>query len=115
MNNKPLTFICIFIRRLFSLLTWQGLFECADIEQILLEAQNRWLRPPEICEILRNYQKFRIAPEPPNKPPSKTHYLEISSYILCTFSDYTLLLFLLKDLTYVMNSMTPQCKTLPWK
>lgn len=85
MNNKPLTFICRFIRRLFSLLTWQGLFECADIEQILLEAQNRWLRPPEICEILRNYQKFRIAPEPPNKPPSKTHYLEISSYILVYF------------------------------
>lgn len=42
----------------------------ADIEQILLEAQHRWLRPAEICEILKNYQKFRIAPEPPNRPPS---------------------------------------------
>ncbi|CDP01461.1 unnamed protein product [Coffea canephora] len=41
-----------------------------DIEQILVEAQHRWLRPAEICEILRNYQKFRIAPEPPNRPPS---------------------------------------------
>ncbi|KAK3020968.1 hypothetical protein RJ639_046955 [Escallonia herrerae] len=43
----------------------------ADIEQILLEAQHRWLRPAEICEILRNYQKFRIAPEPANRPPSR--------------------------------------------
>ncbi|RWR89892.1 calmodulin-binding transcription activator 3-like protein isoform X1 [Cinnamomum micranthum f. kanehirae] len=46
-----------------------------DIEQILLEAQSRWLRPPEICEILRNYHKFRIAPEPPNKPPSGSLFL----------------------------------------
>lgn len=44
----------------------------ADIEQILSEAQNRWLRPAEICEILRNYNKFRIAPEPAFKPPSTT-------------------------------------------
>lgn len=44
----------------------------ADIEQILSEAQNRWLRPAEICEILRNYNKFRIAPEPAYKPPSMT-------------------------------------------
>ncbi|URE12284.1 IQ calmodulin-binding motif [Musa troglodytarum] len=46
-----------------------------DIEQILLEAQHRWLRPAEICEILRNYQKFHIAPEPPNKPPSGSLFL----------------------------------------
>eukprot|EP00268_Persea_americana_P026976 TRINITY_DN264_c0_g2_i1.p1 TRINITY_DN264_c0_g2~~TRINITY_DN264_c0_g2_i1.p1 ORF type:complete len:1089 (+),score=235.76 TRINITY_DN264_c0_g2_i1:231-3497(+) len=46
-----------------------------DIEQILLEAQSRWLCPPEICEILRNYHKFRIAPEPPNKPPSGSLFL----------------------------------------
>ncbi|XP_027078238.1 calmodulin-binding transcription activator 3-like [Coffea arabica] len=46
-----------------------------DIEQILLEAQHRWLRPAEICEILRNYQKFRIAPEPPNRPPSGSLFL----------------------------------------
>lgn len=43
---------------------------CADIEQILLEAQHRWLRPAEICEILRNYKNFQIAPEPPNLPGS---------------------------------------------
>lgn len=42
----------------------------ADIDQILLEAQHRWLRPAEICEILRNYTKFRIASEPGNRPPS---------------------------------------------
>ncbi|KAL3527718.1 hypothetical protein ACH5RR_012374 [Cinchona calisaya] len=46
-----------------------------DIEQILLEAQHRWLRPAEICEILQNYQKFRIAPEPPNRPPSGSLFL----------------------------------------
>ncbi|KAJ8493544.1 hypothetical protein OPV22_015265 [Ensete ventricosum] len=46
-----------------------------DIEQILLEAQHRWLRPAEICEILRDYRKFRIAPEPPNKPPSGSLFL----------------------------------------
>lgn len=42
----------------------------ADIKQILSEAQHRWLRPAEICEILRNYQKFFITPEPPHKPVS---------------------------------------------
>ncbi|PIA55189.1 hypothetical protein AQUCO_00800132v1 [Aquilegia coerulea] len=46
-----------------------------DIEQILVEAQTRWLRPAEICEILRNYRNFRIAPEPPNKPPSGSLFL----------------------------------------
>ncbi|KAL2531409.1 Calmodulin-binding transcription activator 3 [Abeliophyllum distichum] len=46
-----------------------------DIEQILLEAQHRWLRPAEICEILRNYEKFRIAPEPPNRPASGSLFL----------------------------------------
>ncbi|PPS19787.1 hypothetical protein GOBAR_AA00782 [Gossypium barbadense] len=37
---------------------------------ILLEAQHRWLRPAEICEILRNYKKFHITSEPPTRPPS---------------------------------------------
>lgn len=46
-----------------------------DIEQILLEAQHRWLRPAEICEILRNYKKFQIAPEPPNMPGSGALFL----------------------------------------
>ncbi|KAL1540816.1 calmodulin-binding transcription activator 2-like isoform X1 [Salvia divinorum] len=46
-----------------------------DIQQILLEAQHRWLRPAEICEILQNYKKFRIAPEPPNRPPNGSLFL----------------------------------------
>ncbi|XP_062201029.1 calmodulin-binding transcription activator 1-like isoform X2 [Phragmites australis] len=46
-----------------------------DIEQILKEAQHRWLRPAEICEILKNYRNFHIAPEPPNRPPSGSLFL----------------------------------------
>ncbi|XP_052195636.1 calmodulin-binding transcription activator 3 isoform X2 [Diospyros lotus] len=46
-----------------------------DIEQILLEAQHRWLRPAEICEILRNYKNFNIAPEPPHMPQSGSLFL----------------------------------------
>ncbi|XP_042440998.1 calmodulin-binding transcription activator 2-like isoform X3 [Zingiber officinale] len=46
-----------------------------DIEQLLVEAQHRWLRPAEICEILQNHRKFRIAPEPPNKPQSGSLFL----------------------------------------
>ncbi|KAI3920049.1 hypothetical protein MKW98_001305 [Papaver atlanticum] len=46
-----------------------------DVEQILLEAQTRWLRPAEICEILRNYSNFRITPEPPTRPPSGSLFL----------------------------------------
>ncbi|XAR73390.1 hypothetical protein NMG60_11007343 [Bertholletia excelsa] len=52
-----------------------GLGTQLDIEQILLEAQHRWLRPAEICEILRNYKRFRIAPEPPHMPPSGSLFL----------------------------------------
>ncbi|EFJ26472.1 hypothetical protein SELMODRAFT_413101 [Selaginella moellendorffii] len=46
-----------------------------DIYQIIREAQNRWLRPLEVIEILRNYQKFRLNPVPPNKPPSGSLFL----------------------------------------
>ncbi|WCJ41982.1 Calmodulin-binding transcription activator 2 [Euphorbia peplus] len=46
-----------------------------DIQQLFLEAQHRWLRPAEICEILRNYQKFHIASEPPTRPPSGSLFL----------------------------------------
>lgn len=46
-----------------------------DLEQILLEAQKRWLRPTEICEILRNYQKFLITPDPPVTPPAGSLFL----------------------------------------
>ncbi|KAJ1298425.1 hypothetical protein BS78_01G452300 [Paspalum vaginatum] len=46
-----------------------------DIEQILKQAQQRWLRPAEICEILKNYRNFHIASEPPNTPPSGSLFL----------------------------------------
>ncbi|XP_035818542.1 calmodulin-binding transcription activator 3 isoform X4 [Zea mays] len=46
-----------------------------DISQILQEAQNRWLRPTEICEILSNYKLFSIAAEPPNMPRSGSLFL----------------------------------------
>ncbi|KAI4325940.1 hypothetical protein MLD38_031300 [Melastoma candidum] len=46
-----------------------------DMKQILLEAQYRWLRPIEICQILQNYKQFQIAPEPANKPPSGSLFL----------------------------------------
>ncbi|XP_012437207.1 calmodulin-binding transcription activator 3 isoform X1 [Gossypium raimondii] len=46
-----------------------------DIDQILLEAQHRWLRPAEICEILRNYKKFHISSEPAHMPPSGSLFL----------------------------------------
>ncbi|KAF8044181.1 hypothetical protein BT93_A2227 [Corymbia citriodora subsp. variegata] len=46
-----------------------------DLQQILQEAQHRWLRPTEICEILRNYQKFNLTPEPPSRPPAGSLFL----------------------------------------
>ncbi|KAL4302429.1 hypothetical protein GQ457_10G019610 [Hibiscus cannabinus] len=52
-----------------------GLAPRLDIEHILLEAQHRWLRPAEICEILRNHQKFQITSEPPTRPPSGSLFL----------------------------------------
>ncbi|KAJ7968200.1 Calmodulin-binding transcription activator 2 [Quillaja saponaria] len=52
-----------------------GLGPRLDIQQLQLEAQHRWLRPAEICEILRNYRMFQITPEPPNRPPSGSLFL----------------------------------------
>ncbi|XP_054776476.1 calmodulin-binding transcription activator 2-like [Prosopis cineraria] len=46
-----------------------------DFEQLRYEAQHRWLRPSEICEILRNYRMFAITSEPPNRPPSGSLFL----------------------------------------
>lgn len=46
-----------------------------DIPQILAEAQHRWLRPAEICEILQNHKKFVITPEPANRPPNGSLFL----------------------------------------
>ncbi|KAK4743251.1 hypothetical protein SAY87_001252 [Trapa incisa] len=52
-----------------------GLSPQLDIQQLQVEAQHRWLRPAEICEILRNYHKFQISSEPPNRPPSGSLFL----------------------------------------
>ncbi|WOL18523.1 calmodulin-binding transcription activator 2 isoform X2 [Canna indica] len=52
-----------------------GLIRPTDFEQILVEAQHRWLRPAEIYELLQNYRKFRIAPEPQYRPPSGSLFL----------------------------------------
>lgn len=52
-----------------------GLTPQLDIGQILLDAQNRWLRPTEVCEILRNYKKFRLTPEPPFRPSGGSLFL----------------------------------------
>ncbi|KAJ8775354.1 hypothetical protein K2173_020358 [Erythroxylum novogranatense] len=52
-----------------------GLSPRLDIDQLFIEAQHRWLRPAEICEILRNYPKFHISSEPPNRPPSGSLFL----------------------------------------
>ncbi|KAJ0036031.1 hypothetical protein Pint_24238 [Pistacia integerrima] len=50
-------------------------WDLADLEQILREAQYRWLRPAEICEILRNYQRFHLTPDPPTRPPAGSLFL----------------------------------------
>ncbi|KAI4299095.1 hypothetical protein L6164_032586 [Bauhinia variegata] len=52
-----------------------GLGPRLDIQQLQFEAQHRWLRPAEICEILSNYQMFQITPEPPDRPPSGSLFL----------------------------------------
>ncbi|XP_015062177.1 calmodulin-binding transcription activator 2 isoform X1 [Solanum pennellii] len=46
-----------------------------DITQILSEVQHRWLRPAEICEILRNHRKFHLTPEAPFRPVSGSVFL----------------------------------------
>ncbi|KAJ0980543.1 hypothetical protein J5N97_008798 [Dioscorea zingiberensis] len=46
-----------------------------DIGQILLDAKTRWLRPSEICEILRNYKNFSLTRDPPCKPSSGSIFL----------------------------------------
>nr|KYP72671.1 Calmodulin-binding transcription activator 2 [Cajanus cajan] len=46
-----------------------------DIQQIILEAEHRWLRPVEICEIFSNRNKFLLAPEPAYMPPSGSLFL----------------------------------------
>eukprot|EP00250_Pteridium_aquilinum_P015682 c22699_g1_i1 orf=609-3917(+) len=47
----------------------------AALCQILQEAHHRWLRPTEVCEILRNFRKFKLTPDPPHKPQSGSLFL----------------------------------------
>ncbi|KAL2530670.1 Calmodulin-binding transcription activator 1 [Forsythia ovata] len=63
---------CIFSMVWFFYFT---IFSFAYLEQILQEAQHRWLRPLEICEILRNHQKFYLTPSPPVRPPAGSLFL----------------------------------------
>ncbi|KAL2614166.1 hypothetical protein R1flu_025858 [Riccia fluitans] len=48
-----------------------------DVRQIIQEAQTRWLRPVEVCEILRNYRahNFKLNPVPPQRPQSGSLFL----------------------------------------
>ncbi|KAJ3683915.1 hypothetical protein LUZ60_014142 [Juncus effusus] len=46
-----------------------------DIAKIIQEAQIRWLRPSEICEILRNYERFQLTPDPPFRPAGGSLFL----------------------------------------
>ncbi|OMO83481.1 IQ motif, EF-hand binding site [Corchorus capsularis] len=47
-----------------------------DLNQIILkEAQHRWLRPAEVCEILINHAKFRVLDKPQFMPPAQSMLL----------------------------------------
>ncbi|KAL4645337.1 hypothetical protein ACB092_02G228100 [Castanea dentata] len=43
-----------------------------NANQIVTEAQKRWLHTAEICGILHNYKNFPLATKPANMPPSMT-------------------------------------------
>lgn len=62
------------------------IYQSADLQQLQLEAQHRWLRPAEICEILRNYQMFQITSEPPNRPPSMVSAYVTDQFINATYA-----------------------------
>ncbi|KAK7388060.1 hypothetical protein VNO78_22863 [Psophocarpus tetragonolobus] len=46
-----------------------------ELDDMLQEAEHRWLRPAEICEILQNYKKFKLTPDPPAMPPAGSLFL----------------------------------------
>jgi len=39
-----------------------------DINQLLHEAQFRWLKPVEVFFILQNHEMYKIIQEPPQRP-----------------------------------------------
>ncbi|KAG6667871.1 hypothetical protein CIPAW_01G131100 [Carya illinoinensis] len=40
-----------------------------------MEARHRWLRPSEICEVLRNHHRFYLKPNPPVRPRAGSLFL----------------------------------------
>ncbi|KAK9751182.1 hypothetical protein RND81_02G248100 [Saponaria officinalis] len=46
-----------------------------DINQLLQEAQKRWLKPAEVLFILQNHANYQITAEAPQKPPSGSLFL----------------------------------------
>ncbi|RDX65241.1 Calmodulin-binding transcription activator 2, partial [Mucuna pruriens] len=60
---------------LLGLGSYDPYYDPSNFQQLQFEAQHRWLRPAEICEILRNYRMFHITSEPHNRPPSGSLFL----------------------------------------
>ncbi|XWS63886.1 hypothetical protein CRYUN_Cryun06bG0139700 [Craigia yunnanensis] len=46
-----------------------------DINNLLQEAQARWLKPAEVLFILQNHEKYQLTQEPPQKPRSGSLFL----------------------------------------
>ncbi|XWS69277.1 hypothetical protein CRYUN_Cryun04dG0165200 [Craigia yunnanensis] len=46
-----------------------------DINNLLREAQARWLKPAEVLFILQNHEKYQLMQEPPQKPSSGSLFL----------------------------------------
>lgn len=44
-----------------------------DINELVQEAQNRWLKPVEVLFILQNHESHQITQEPPQKPLGDLH------------------------------------------
>jgi hypothetical protein len=51
-----------------------------DINALLNEARGRWLKPSEVYYILLSHEKLKITHEPPNKPSSIAHLLNLENF-----------------------------------
>lgn len=83
--NKSINHLYIIIYDFVNILLHK--LSNTDMKQILSEAQHRWLRSAEICEILLHYKIFCIAPEPPNVPPSMILTYVSQNYFLIHIDD----------------------------
>lgn len=54
--------------------TIMRMFSGYNINDLFQEAQTRWLKPAEVLYILQNNEKFKLAPEPPQQPSSKSPF-----------------------------------------